>query len=331
MRDFSCKKTSIQRWLLIYGIEAVICLMAVIMSISFSVYDLLAFPYGQIGYVLRILSFRGGICNVLAWILYGFLSLIPAAVWGMLRHKGKAVTVDRFLPCFTVLLFFFLYMAVNPSVLFDLTGASTQVASVPYLISSCALVLDSLVLLYLVIRLLRYCKAQDDRKMIRNLRNFFYLFGFVLVIIIFAKGPGSLMESIEKVKGENTDFAVSLTWTYLFLVLKTLKDFLPAAAEFIPSLLAVRLLYAMEADSYGEETVKAAERLARVSYILLILILGFTACCNLLNLFCQSENYQVSIFVDIPLFYIGFSIVLILISRYLSNGRQLKQDHDLFI
>lgn len=319
-----------------YAVEAVICLLVAVTSFSVDTWELMAFPYGQIGCLLRWLSFSGTLGNVAAWFLFILISLVPAAVWMVLRHRKMAASVDVFLPVFSLLLFAILYAAVNPSVLFNLTGASTGLTTASALLASFSLTLDSVVILYLVLRLLRYWKKLENRMLIRNLKYFFYLFGFVLVIVIFAQAPASLMEAVENVKEGNTGaFSGAgqnyFAQTWFLLVLRTFADYLPAAAELLLSILAVRLLEAMEEDIYGEKTVKAAELLAHVCRITLVVILGFLVCCNVLNLLFLSGSLQTSLLANIPLFYIGFSMILLLISRNLSSGRELKQDYNLFI
>lgn len=331
MRDFLIRDKLARRLLLLYAAEAILCTGAVIASVSFQEDEILAFPYGQIGAILRMLSVSGSVGNVLAWVLYILISLIPAAVWVLLYRRGKTMAEDLFLWAFSVLLLIFLYMTVNPSVLFALTGASTKVVSVSMLVSSCAVTLDSLILLYFMIRLLHYCRKIEDQKLIRNLRYFFYVVGFVLVMVFFTGGLSGFIEAMEKVKEGNTGFGASFTCTYVLLALKQVVEYLPVLAEWILALFAIWLLSAMEQDIYGEETVKAAERMARICPALLLVTLSLTVLCNILNLFWQSESYQVSLSVNVPLFYIGYSIVLLLISRSLAAGRRLKQDHDLFI
>ena len=314
------------RLLCIYGAAAVICLLAALASVSIDPCALMAFPYMQIGMFLRWLSLSGTAGNVLAWIVYILLSLIPTAIW--LAGKSRR----SFLPLFSLLLFVFLYMTVNPAVLFQLTGASAELVTSSMLVASCALILDSLLVLYLVIRLLRYWKQLENRRLVRNLRYFFYAFGFVLVMIIFLQGPADFMKAAEQVRNGNTGITTSdFTLTGLLLVLRTFAAYLPTAAELLLSILAIHLLQAMEKDLYGEKTVQAAELLARVCAGSLVLILGFMVCCNLMNLLFQSGSYDSFFTVNIPLNYIGFSLILLLVSRNLSSGRELKQDYNLFI
>lgn len=357
MNIFSAKTNSrISRLIGVYIAEAVICLLAAVMSFSVDTWDVLVFPYGQIGSILRWLSFGGAVGNIAAWILFVLISLIPAAVWAVLKQRKAAAGVDAFLPVCSLLLFFILYMAVNPALLFDLTGVSTGVATASILLASFALVMDSIVILYLVLRMMHCWRKQENGKLIRNLKYFFCLLGFVLVIMIFAQAPSSLLGAVENVKEGNTglmaevsadfnagydsafhtgafsgDGHASFGQTWFLLILKMFVDYLPAAAELILSILAVDLLESMEKDMYSEETVKKAGLLARVCSISLIGILGFLVCCNVLNLLLLPGSLQTSLLANIPLSYIGFSMILLLISRNLSSGRELKQDYDLFI
>lgn len=335
------------RLLCVYAVEAVVCLLAVVMLFRAdtmnigdtgsavdigditNTWNLLAFPWAQIGMMLRGLSVSGAAGNVLAWILYILVSLIPAAVWMGIRCGKRERKADLFLPVFSLLLFGLLYLAVNPAYLFRLTGASAAQTTSSVLLASCALAVDSMLILYLVVRLLRSWRTMESRKLIRNLRYFFYLFGFVMVILVFAGGPADFMSALQKVQEGNTDDVGAVT---RFLVaMKTLAAWLPDAAQLLLSVLAVCLLNAMEEDIYGEKTVRTAELLAGVCGISLIVNLSFLVCCNVLNLILQSGSSDSSFMAGIPLGYIGFSLILILIARSLSSGRDLKKDYDLFI
>lgn len=359
------------RLVCVYAAEAVICLLAVVMILGtgagsaadagnttgtgsmVDTWSLMAFPYAQIGAVLRYLSLSGGVGNVLAWILYIMISLIPAGIWlmqgrrrlmGKTEEKADGCTVEKadglgkaagfgkkgwFLPVFSLLLFVLLYLAVNPAFLFRLTGTSAAQTTSSVLLASCALLMDSLLVLYLVVRLLQSWKTMEHRSLMRNLRYFFYLFGFVMVLLIFGKGPVDFMSALQNVQAGNTGDVGGATC--FLLILKTLAAYLPEAVQLILSVLAVCLLKAMEEDIYGEKTVHSAALLARFCSISLAAVLGFQVCLNGLNLLFLSESRDSAFAVGIPLGYIGFSLILILFAGNLSSGRELKQDYDLFI
>lgn len=336
MKNFFAKTDSgTTRLICIYAAETVICLFVTMMFLVMDVdnivntWSLLAFPYAQIGMMLRRLSVSGGAGNILAWVLYILVSLIPAAVWMGIRRRKTMEKNDIFLPVLSLLLFGLLYLAVNPAFLFKLTGASAAQITSSVLFASCALAVDSLLILYLVVRLLISWKTMENRKLIRNLRYFFCLLGFVMVILVFVKGPVDFVSSVQIVQEGNTA-GVGMVTSFL-LVLKILAVYLPDAAQLLLSILAVSLLNAMEEDIYGEKTVQAAELLARVCGISLVVILSFTVCCNMLNLFLQSGSSDITFTAGIPLGYIGFSLILSLIAGSLSSGRELKKDYDLFI
>lgn len=338
---FEKMDSGVVRLVCVYAAEAVVCLLAVVMLFGADAgttvdtgditdtWNLLAFPWAQIGMMLRRLSVSGAAGNALAWSLYILISLIPAAVWMRIRRRKMEKKTDIFLPVFSLLLFGFLYLAVNPAYLFRLSGASAAQTTSSVLLASCALAVDSLLILYLVVRLLRSWKTMESRKLIRNLRYFFYLFGFVMVLLVFAGGPADFMSALQKVQEGNT---ADVGATTRFLVaMKTLAACLPDAAQLLLSVLAVCLLNAMEEDIYGEKTVQNAELLAGVCGISLVVNLSFLVCCNVLNLILQSGSSDSSFMAGIPLGYIGFSLILTLIARNLSSGRNLKKDYDLFI
>jgi len=56
-------------------------------SINDAVVSILAFPFAQIGLMLRVLSLSGGIGNIIAVILYTIVCLLPMAALFFIRHK----------------------------------------------------------------------------------------------------------------------------------------------------------------------------------------------------------------------------------------------------
>ena len=82
-----------------------------------SLASLAAFPFAQIGLGLRWLSLSGAVGNGLAIGLYVLLSLIPLIALGVIWRRGKLRQADALLAVLSALLFWVLYLMVNPGLL----------------------------------------------------------------------------------------------------------------------------------------------------------------------------------------------------------------------
>ena len=76
-------------------------------------------PFELIGKGLRVLSLSSAIGNVIAIIIYAAISMIPAIYVIDLRKRGRKCKEDILLVAFTGLLFYSLYMFINPGLMYQ--------------------------------------------------------------------------------------------------------------------------------------------------------------------------------------------------------------------
>ena len=75
-------------------------------------------PFELIGKGLRFLSLSSAIGNVIAIIIYAAISMIPAIYIIYQRKRGRTQKEDILLVVFTGLLFYSLYMFINPGLMY---------------------------------------------------------------------------------------------------------------------------------------------------------------------------------------------------------------------
>ena len=111
-----------RNWYIALSLEAAACLLLVALlgwnsSEGESLASLAAFPFAQIGLGLRWLSLSGAVGNGLAIGLYVLLSLIPLIALGVIWRRGKLRQADALRAVLSALLFWVLYLMVNPGLL----------------------------------------------------------------------------------------------------------------------------------------------------------------------------------------------------------------------
>ena len=259
------------------------------------------------------------------------LGLIPAGIWGFLHWRKKSEPLDFMLLVISALLFVTLYYMINPGLL------STGVPGTGKW--SLGSTFYSVLLGYLLIRILLYYKNAGTEKLQKGL---WFLLGTVSVVLvygIFGQELGGLLQNLETVQKGNTGIELSdgfftfsnLTPTYVFLFLHFAVRILPYVLNIIVVFLARRLLAAMKEDLYQEESVKLAEKLSHFCVWTLASTIGLGAVFNLLQLFFQSSLYQIEYVVAVPVFSLAFVLAVLLFARYIREMQRLKEDNDLFI
>ena len=76
-------------------------------------------PFELIGKGLRVLSLSSAIGNVIAIIIYAAISMIPAIYVIYQRKRGRTHKEDILFVAFTGLLFYSMYMFINPGLMYQ--------------------------------------------------------------------------------------------------------------------------------------------------------------------------------------------------------------------
>lgn len=309
------------------GAEAAFCLLLVYLQNCFSGWfsTAIAFPFQPIGAGLRTLSLSGDAGNAAAILVYLAVSLIPTAVFLLLKRGGRDCKVDLLLPVLSILLFVTLYFMVNPG-LFPLPLLGDLLGGTFY----------SVLCGYLVLRVLDRWKRADTGQLFHGLDVLLHLMIVLFVFVIFSSCFGSLPETIRSVQQSNQADSLSgmdprLPLTCGFLILGSAVSALPYAMDILITFSAIRLMEPLRADRYSDEAVAAAERLSkrcvRALSVSVLANIGF----HLLQLLLSRQLLSTSVEINVPLFSIAFVFGVLLLARYVRENQQLKRDNDLFI
>jgi len=288
----------------------------------------MAFPFEQIGAILRSLSLSGSPGNIAAILLYFALCLLPVATLVVLRKRRKLQAEDGLLGLLSVLLFIVLYVMINPG-LFN----SAMIIGVGQSIGKAMLgvVVYSILCGYLVLRALRLFTIGNTEKLFSHLSIMVGLLAIVFVYLTFGSAFNSLLKSITTLQIGNTGNEHLLGISYVFLILQFLVNALPYLLSIVVALAALRLLAELRADRYSTATLSAAERISRLcatSLIILVLTnIGFNISQLLFEKTLLTSNYS----VQIPLSSIAFALIALLLTRLVTENKQLKDDNNGFI
>ncbi len=317
-----------KRFTVFLGVEALLCLLAcaLLWALGWEAQQLFSFPFAQLGVLLRQLSLSGGAGNAAATGSYVLLCLIPAACLLPLWRRKRLRPEDALLVLLSGLLFPVLYLAVNPGLIASWLGVPAEMG-----LLSLGATFYAVLAGYLALRLLRWVQSSEVGSLHRTLRLLLGLLGCGFVLAAFGVDSWSLLHALETLRESNAGYESQLGWSYCFLVLGWLCDVLACLLDVAIIGRARRLLAALALDRYSDESVELAGQLSHLCARVLRITVLVNVAYVLLQLAFMGNLRSVSTTVQLPLISIAFVLATLLLTRYLQEGRQLKQDNDLFI
>ncbi len=311
-------------------IEAGVCVLLGFLRASFTgVFSAaMAFPFEQIGQGLRALSLSGAVGNAAAILLYVGICLIPAAAMPILQKKRGLYRDDWLLALLSITLFVVVYLMINPGALGPLLGGTTGLG-----VGKAALGVTvwSVLCGYLILRLLRLFFLERRDKLQKYMVLLLRLLSLLFVYMAFGACLSKLLDSLASVQAGNVGNEHLLGTTYFFLGLQYAVDALPYLLDVFVVLAAVRLLEALSADRYSPQSVKAAGELSRLCGKALAATVLSDIAFNLLQILFAKSLMVLNTTLNIPVFSIAFVLGVLLVTRFIAENKQLKDDNDMFI
>ena len=310
--------------------EALACVLFCILQTSFTgaFSAVMAFPFEQIGMGLRSLSLSSEFGNAAAIVIYFAASLLPITAVLILRKKRKLCAEDGSLVLLSAVLFAVLYIMINPGVISTWTGGIAAPSIAKAILGG---MVYSVLCGYFVLRVLRLFSNGATEKLIRYISVMLRLLTVLFVYLIFGACFNGLLNSIAALQAGNAGNEHLLGASYVFLVLQFLVDALPYSFIVLVVFAALRLLDEMRADRYSAETVAAAERISRLCVAALVAMVLANVGFNLLQFLFAKSLVVINSSVQIPIFSITFILAALLLTRLVTENRQLKDDNDMFI
>ncbi len=314
----------------LFSLEAIVC---AILALTLSSPDgggylvLAQFPYAQIGQLLRVLSLSGAFGNVVAFVLYIGLCALPLLFIALHAKKHTVKAEDGLLLVISGFAFYMLYMMINPGPLSRIPSFINIEVGKAALGGAC----HSLLIGYFLIKLLRKADSSRTDALLKVLRLLLALTCVVIVFAVSYIGISDVKAKFAAIQSGNTDPAVSLGFTYVFVVLRFVLTQLPAVLEIGIFLLAIRLCGHLRADRYGEDAVSAAKRLASFSKNAVIAVLLTTLTLNLAQIIFAGSLVSVDFLTTLPVDSLIVAFAALLLARFFTASRELAQDNQLFI
>lgn len=313
-------------------LEAIVCVIfCVLGTISGeNMADIMAFPFAPIGKGLRALSLSGTVGNAVAILLYGGISLLP--LWPVLIHaKKKKLHTEDILPVVLCpLLFVVLYEMINPGSI-TMGPAELGMLSADVRNGMLGCIVYSVLVGYLILRVLRLFFGAEKEKLQSYVSLMLGLLNVILVYMIFGGCLQKFLQTMESTKAANQGTEDGLTLTYVFIFLQMLTDALPYVLDMVIVFACQHMLAKLQKDAYSEETLEAAGKLTRVCGMSLKVTILSIVAFNLLQLLCAKHLRVLNGFVNIPILSILLVLTALLFAKLVAEGKQLKDDNNMFI
>jgi len=288
----------------------------------------MAFPFEQIAHVLRILSLSSPTGNVIAFLIYFIISLIPLMLLLIFSKKRKLKPEDILLIILTGILFGTLYYMINPGTLTTMMG---NALSASILKAFLGVIIYSVIAGYILLRILRTFSNSDKHSLYKYLKILLIILNVIFVFVIFGTLFNNMISSFNSFTVSNTAPEQSLWLNYVFISLNYIISALPYIFNVFIVFKVMDLLAELNEDNYSDKSSALADNLSRWCIKTLSITVVSNIIFNTLQLILIKKLLVIESMVQIPIFSIVFVLATLLMAKYINENRKLKSDNDLFI
>ena len=269
-----------------------------------SIFDILSFPLEKTADFLGYLSLKSSTGNIIAIIFFTLFCLIPVFVLLFKVKRKTFVKTDILLVLLSAVLFAVIYLLINPSEMGFLgyvNGASTVTFSFWSLLAS-----------YFILKLVDTIKKSSA---VRSERIFDLIVKIIGAVFVFD------LCSMEFTKTE----------VLIVSLLAFVNSALPSLFGLLIVFSCLRVLSCFAVDRYSDNTIRSAEKLSSLCIVSLKTTAVVTALYSVIQLRFISELSDINFSINIPLVQICFILLVLIMTGFLKDSKELKEDNDSFI
>lgn len=311
-------------------VEAALCLLLyfIIGILPTALTTIFAFPFEQIGLMLRFLSLSGPIGNVLSLMMYVLICLSPVILYIHLQRKNKVFSEDLLLLILSIILFVMMYFMINPGLM-----GSVFPVNMPSEYGRATFSLTFYVLLmgYGVLRILRQFYETALPKITQHLSILLSFLSGYYVLYIFGVIFDRYMQARDTLHADNMGLGIGLSTSETFLFMQYVVMALPYFLNIIVVLAIIAFLEEMGKDRYSDEAQLKAEHLTKLCRKTLSVIVLTSMGFHLFQFMFLKSISVVNTTLEIPFMPLIFILSVLMVTQFVRENKTLKQDNDLFI
>lgn len=283
------------------------------------------FPLEQTGRLLRALSLSGGLGNAAAWVIFLVLGLLPAGYLAYRAAKRKAGAQDLLLLLLSVILTGGLYLFINPSDFQVLVPVNGLQEAGKYIVGTA---FYSVGFGYLILRAVRSPRARGAAGLKAVLAVIIVLLAAKILFIALPDTAALVKQTGEANTGAaRASIDVTGFFQWFAFGIRTLSDGMDIAVL----VMGIRLLDELVKDRYSETACNASKRLDKTCRAAVTVTVAGCIILNLTQLLAGKYLLKADYTVQIPLVSVAVIMAVMLGSRYLAEGKEIKEENDLFI
>ena len=290
--------------------------------------SVMAFPFEQIGLGLRALSLSGTAGNIAAIFIYCLICFSPVFAAFIFKKKRTLYPEDGMLVLLSALLFAVIYFMINPGIIAGFSEAMANLVMGKVLLGC---IFYSAFFGYIVLRLLRLFTSGDTEKLTQYISVMLGAIAVLFVILIFGTYLGDLFNSMASLREGNTGNEYLLGTSYVFLSLQFVVNALPYVLNIFVISSAMKLVEEFQKGRYSAETSAASAHVSRLCIVTLVATVLSNVAFNILQLLFVKSLLAVNSSVIIPVFSVTFVLAALLLTKFVAETKQLKDDNDMFI
>ena len=315
---------------ILFIIEAIVCgVLARVVNISNSKIDnLLVYPFVTLANKLFNISVKGN--NFLAWLILIEVVLIPIVIMVVILIFKKFKPIHIMLPVLSIYLFYIIYSIINPTTLVSTIGKNGYYSIVDLENALCS-VFYILLISYIVLMFIQRFKGASEKRIISYIEIIIIAVGLILVANSIYINYFESAKSYSSVYKEISPYGIDMKYTKIFYILKYIIEALPTILYVVMSIIGISILDNMKLDRFDEKVIKQTKLLSKISIISVIIMVMVNLGFNVLTLPYISKLYGDFRCFVVPVYFIVFSLGILLFSKYIEDTKKIKDDNDLFV
>lgn len=292
---------------------------------------ILVLPFNLIGKGLRSMSFGSAAGNVLAFILYFGISLIPMVFLLIGRIKGRKRKADVLLLLITAYHFFLLYFFINPITVTEKFFSYQESAGfIPTLKVTLVIFYSGLWVGYLFIYFAEAVflpsSYQNSLSLNRLLKRLLLAGAGLYTVLFFYYDTVRMFFAIGKAAREGFSKTAQV-----YPAVDYLLSGIPVVFTVLVFLYGAELLNAMKKEHLKEEENKAAINLGEAGRRCIYATVGCNILSNVLQLLLGKQLNNINFTVNISLFPLITALFSMILAVYFKEAGELKENDELFI
>lgn len=284
------------------------CTMFFIIKLENSMY-IMYYPFELVGKIIRSLSLSSSIGNIVSWIIYIGICMIPTFIY---FYKYKKV--DFILLISSIYLLFAVYNFINPEGFYKLLPDELQSATefITAVKLSIAMMFYIILISYFVLFSMRY--LSEGQSALKGLQIILTVFLGAYLVAIFYFGLFDILKN-----------------SSLLYLVKYILLLAPNIMSMIVIFTGIELVNNFAENQYSETVVEDIRKIHKYSKSTVYLSILSSLIANGMQIFLFSTMYDIEMFLDIPFIPLIVAFVGMILCKYFKENNNLFDDNNSII